>query len=332
MSARKRILVLATGGTIAGLSASPTSRSYVSGQLPVEALLTFLKDFPLSADIEAEQVSNVGSQDMGFEIWLALHTRIISAFSVGKVDGIVIVHGTDTVEETGFLLDLVLPLGPPVVLVSAMRPATALGADGPRNLASAIQIACDDRSHGRGVLVIGGSDVFAARDVYKAATSGTEAFRSFPSGAIAAVSPEGVRYHAASVSAPWRGAFSVPVADRLPTVAILHVHAAMSEAEIDFMIAADIDAFVCAGPGHGTLPQRLIQGLASLARSGKVIARASRIDAGVTTHNLEVDDYGLGFVAGGYLSPQKLRILLMIMLAQDPNIDVARIRDVIDWF
>jgi L-asparaginase len=199
---RPRILVLATGGTIAGWADSAVAGRYASGEVGIDALLAFATDLGIDADLIAEQVASVGSQDMDAAIWDRLHGRIVEAFANDRADAVIVTHGTDTAEETGFLLDLVLPAGRPVVLVGAMRPGNAIGADGPRNLANAIRIANDPASRGRGVLVILGDTVFGAREVHKALTDGADAFRAFPGGPLGAVSPASLRYFTPPVEAP----------------------------------------------------------------------------------------------------------------------------------
>lgn len=319
-----RVLVLATGGTIAGQADSATAVNYTSGQVPVGELLSMLEQAGMPANVTAEQVANVGSQDMDAAIWRTLHDRIRTAFISDAADAVIITHGTDTVEETGFLLDLLLPPGRAIVLVSAMRPANVIGSDGPRNLANGFRAALDPASRGRGVLVVLGDSIFAARDVYKASTRGTEAFRAFPGGAIGAVSPATLRYHAPPDDAPWRGRYAFPRNGAFPRVPILYAHAGMDKGVTEAVLRSGVAGVVSAGVGHGNIPRPMLEALARAAAAGMPILRASRVQEGTVTRNLEVDDDRLGFLSAGFLSPQKSRILLQLLLANGVDYPAAR--------
>lgn len=304
----QRILVLGTGGTIAGQAHSDASGAYRSGAIAVDGLLP---PGPMDVEVTTEQIANIGSQDMTRDIWRRLHARITSAFASDEADGIIITHGTDTLEETGFFLDLTLPAGRPVVLVSAMRPANAVGSDGARNLVCGMTVAASPDSPERGVLAVLGDRVFTAADAYKATTHGVDGFDSYPRGAVAEVSPSSVTYLSAPLAAPLRGQFEVP--DRLPSVAILYVHADMDVAVVEAVLRSGIEGLVIAGVGHGNAPEPV---LTALAASGLPVVRSSRIGRARVRRNTEVDDDRLGFIAGGTLNPAKCRILLQLLLAQ----------------
>ena len=310
-TSKPRLLILATGGTIAGRVHSGDALRYTSGLVGIDALLQATTGFDIAADIAGEQIASVGSQDMSEAIWWQLHQRIKTA----GVDGVVITHGTDTIEETSFLLDLVVEAGAPVVLVGAMRPANALGADGPRNLACAIRAAASPQSRDRGVLVVIADMVHSARHVRKALTSGTDGFRSWPGGPIGTASPLGVSYHAPPM--PWvmRGRYALPEGAALPPVGIVYAHAGMDAAMAAAMTASGAAGIVLAGMGHGNAPAAVLDVLAEAARRGIAVVRSTRVDEGSVARNMEVDDDRLGFVAGGDLSPQKCRLLLQLLIA-----------------
>ncbi|MEE4316525.1 MAG: asparaginase domain-containing protein, partial [Erythrobacter sp.] len=166
---RPCILVLGTGGTIAGAAGSATGGGYRAGGLALDAMLEALAGLGLDADLVGREVARIGSQDIGWDEWRALHAACLEAIADPAITGIIITHGTDTAEETGLLLDLTLPTTKPVVLVGAMRPADAVGADGMRNFANAVKVASDPQAAGRGVLLVMGDAVLAARDARKAA-------------------------------------------------------------------------------------------------------------------------------------------------------------------
>lgn len=305
-----RIRILATGGTIAGAGGSATGRSYRPGQIGVGELLAAAQGLGLDAAFDGREIASIGSQDIGWPQWDALHREISAAMAHDAVDGVIVTHGTDTAEETAFLLDLTLPAGKPTVLVGAMRPADAVGSDGMRNLANAARVAGDPAAAGRGVLVVMSDQAFAAIDVRKAATGGTEAFRGFPRGPIASVTPTSLDWF----GPPDRGArgarFVWPRA--LPKVAILTAYAGMERDSVGCALASGAEGIVLAGLGQGNAPGPVID---ALAAAGVPVVRSSRVDQGSVDRNLEIDDDGLGFVAARGLGPAKARILLQVLLA-----------------
>lgn len=311
--AQRCIRILATGGTIAGRGESAVGRAYRPGQIGIGQLLAEAAAMGLEGVCEAREIAQVGSQDIGWREWNALHREVREAQADPAVCGIVITHGTDTAEETAFLLDLTLPAGKPVVLTGAMRPADALGSDGMRNLANALRVASDPDAGWRGVLVVMGDHIFAARDVRKAATQGADAFRGFPRGSIGAVAPSSLDWFGPAPREQEPDRFAWPTS--LPRVDILFAHAAMDRALIDGAIAAGARGLVLAGLGHGNAPRSVLSALGEAAAHGLVVVRSSRVDQGLVDRNIEVDDDGLGFVAARALNPQKSRILLQLALA-----------------
>src|SRR5512137_1538038 len=167
--AKPKIMILATGGTIAGAQASTAEAGYKSGSFSVDDLIKAVPQLKDIADISGEQVANIGSQTMNHEVWLKLAKRVNEVLK-GDTDGIVITHGTDTMEETAYFLGLVVKSDKPVVLVGSMRPATAISADGPANLYNAVALAANPKARGRGVLVVINDKIHAARNVTKTNT------------------------------------------------------------------------------------------------------------------------------------------------------------------
>jgi L-asparaginase len=308
-----RIRILATGGTIAGRGGSATGRAYRPGQIGIDQLLAEAAALGLETACEAREIAQVGSQDIGWREWTLLHRAVREAQDDAGVCGVVITHGTDTAEETAFLLDLTLPAGKPVILTGAMRPADALGSDGMRNLANALRVASDPDAAGRGVLVVMGDHVFTARDVRKAATQGAEAFRGFPRGSIGAVAPASLDWFGPPARSREPARFAWPGSP--PRVDIVFAHAGMDRALIDGAIAAGARGLVLAGVGHGNAPKAVLGALGEAAAAGVAVVRSSRVDQGLVDRNVEVDDDALGFVAARALNPQKSRILLQLALA-----------------
>ncbi|MBO6525820.1 asparaginase [Erythrobacter sp.] len=306
-----KLTVLATGGTIAGIAGSAIAHDYRSGEIGIEEYLERVGGLGLEAELSGTQIANIDSADIGPAVWHPLHAAALAALADEDCQGIIVTHGTDTLEETAFLLDLTLPATKPVVVVGAMRPADAVGYDGLRNFANAVRVASDAQAAGRGVLVVMGDRVFAARDVYKVRTRGTEAFRGFPRESVGLVTPASLEWF----GAPWRSgteaAFGWP--ETLPEVVIVYAHAGLDGAGVERQVAEGTRGVVLAGVGEGNMPESARQELVRLAARGVPVVRASRADEGLVDR--EPEDDANGFVAARALNPQKARILLQLLLA-----------------
>jgi L-asparaginase len=308
-----RILVLGTGGTIAGAGASATGAAYRPGGLALEAMLGNLAALGLAAELVPQEIARIGSQDMGRTQWQALHAACTAALADPAVDGVIITHGTDTAEETAFLLDLTLPAHKPIVLVGAMRAADAVGADGMRNFANAVKVASDGQASWRGVMLVMGDAVLAARDARKSATSAIDAFRSFPRGPLARVTPSSLDWFGPPHRLGAAARYAFP--DALPRVAILTAGAGMDEQPVSALLGIGCKGMVLAGMGQGNAPACVIAALAEAAASGVPVVRSTRVDEGIVDRNVEVDDDALGLVAARALGPAKARMLLMVLIA-----------------
>lgn len=308
-----RILVLGTGGTIAGAGSSVTGAAYRAGGLALEELVGHLTALGLDVPLVPQEIARIGSQDIGWSEWRALHAACKKALADPAVAGIIITHGTDTAEETGFLLDLTLPTTKPIVLVGAMRPADAVGADGMRNFANAVKVASDPAAAGRGVMLVMGDAVLAVRDARKAATSSIDAFRSFPRGPLARVTPARLDWFSPAHRAGEAARYPFPEA--LPRVAILTAGAGMDAQPVRTLLGIGCKGIVLAGMGQGNAPARVIASLAEAAASGVPVVRSTRVDEGLVDRNVEVDDDRLGFVAARALGPARARVLLMVLIA-----------------
>lgn len=309
--ARPHILVLGTGGTIAGAADLATRHDYRPGQIGIDELLARVAELGIAAQLTGKQIANIGSEDMTPQIWSELHAATSAAMADPDCDGVIITHGTDTVEETAFLLDLTLPTTKPVVLVGAMRPATAVGYDGLRNFANAIRVASDDEAAGRGVLVVMGDRVFAARDIRKCRTRGTDAFAGFPRDAVALVTPSALDWF----GAPWRTGEEARFAFRaeLPDVPVLFIHAGITSDYVDRLVSDQTRGIVVCGVGEGNMPDPVRQRLIGLARGGLWVVRSSRLAEGLVDREPEDDENG--FIAARALGPAKARILLQMLIA-----------------
>jgi len=324
---RPRILVLGTGGTIAGTARSRTGKAYAAGEVALETMLDAVRALGLEAELIPRTIAAIGSQDIGWTEWDALHAAIAEAEDDPSFAGIIVTHGTDTAEETAFLLDLTLPAGKPVVLVGAMRPSDAVGSDGMRNFANAVRLAGDPESAGRGVLVVMADTVFAAADVRKAATANIDAFRGYPRGPLARVTPATLDWFAPAhrIGRPARYAWP----EALPRVAILTAGAGMDAKPVEALLGIGCKGLVLAGMGQGNAPRVVIEALAKAAANGVPVVRSARVDEGMVDRNVEVDDDATGLVAARALGPAKARILLMVLIANGVT-DAARIQEAFD--
>ena len=321
----KRLTVLATGGTIAGIAGDAIGAEYQAGSIGIEAYLERVGGLGLEAELSGQQIANIDSANIGSQVWTPLHAAIEEALADPDCDGVIVTHGTDTLEETAFLLDLTLPATKPVVVVGAMRPADAVGYDGLRNFANAVGVAGDAEAGGRGVLVVMGDRVFGARDVFKTRTRGTEAFRGFPRESVALVTPSVCEWFGAA----WRNGDPARFVyrDPLPEVGILYVHAGLEEDVALRCIGPDTRGLIVAGVGEGNMPDTVREALATRAAGGLYVVRTSRADEGLVDR--ETEDAGNRFVAGRALNPQKARILLQLLIASGEQ-DIARMQTAFD--
>jgi L-asparaginase len=320
--AKTRIHIVATGGTIAGASSGQSAYGYKSGTFQVQDLIDAAPGVDKFAKITGEQLVNIGSQDMNDEVWLKLANRVNVLLKSEDIDGIVITHGTDTMEETAYFLDLVVKSDKPVVLVGSMRPADAVGADGPANLYNAVAVAADPRSKGRGVVVVMNDEIHYGRNVVKTNTTNVETFESPNRGQAGLVHSGDVSwFEPMDKKTTTQTPFSVQGATSLPRVDIIYAHANMSPDLIQGAIDKGAKGIVIAGVGDGNMTKASLNVLANAAKKGIVVVRSTRLPSGMVLRNNEVDDDSLGFVASGELNPGKSRVLLQLALmkGKDPQ-------------
>jgi L-asparaginase len=312
---KANIVILATGGTIAGAGATGTQSSYTSGAVGIDTMLKAVPGIEKLANIKGEQISNVGSQDMSFDILLKLAKRINELLATSAVDGIVITHGTDTMEESAYFLNLTVKSDKPVVMVGSMRPSTALSADGPLNLYDGVAVAADPKAKGRGVLVVMNDQIHGAHSLTKTSTTAIQTFMS-PLRGLVGVSAYGKNdwYN----DPPWKhtsqSQFDVSTATKLPRVDIVFGDEDMQPDLIDASVTAGAKGIVIAGVGNGNMNKVSLDAAANAVKKGVVVVRSSRVATGMVDRNVEVKDDELGFIASDELNPQKSRILLMLAL------------------
>lgn len=311
-----KVYILATGGTIAGSGSSATKSNYSAGQVAIGTLLDAVPAINDVAYVEGEQVVNIGSQDMSNDVWLVLAKRVNELLAQTDVNGIVITHGTDTMEETAFFLSLVTNSNKPVVLVGAMRPSTAISADGPVNLYNAVVTAASPASMGRGVLVCMNGKVYGAADVTKTNTTSVETFQSPNSGPLGYIHNGEVRFFRPAAKLADAPYFNIAGLKALPKVGIAYGYSSVEGDVVKMMIKKDYKGIVYAGVGNGNIHKNVFPELEKARKDGIIVVRSSRVPTGATTLDAEVDDNKYEFVASWGLNPQKARILLMLALTK----------------
>jgi L-asparaginase len=318
---KPNIKILATGGTIAG-AGEAGGYGYTSGQFKVDDLIAAAPGLDKIAKLSGEQVANIGSQDMNDAVWLKLANRANELLADPEVDGIVITHGTDTMEETAYFLDLVIKSDKPVVLVGSMRPATATSADGPANLYNGVAVAASPDAKGRGVMVVMNDEIHYGRNVVKTNTTNLETFDSPMRGMAGTVNAGSIDWfgkldkrHGADSE------FDIKNTKTLPKVAIIYAHSNMDATLIKAAIDAGAKGIVIAGVGDGNMSKAALEALAQASKKGILVVRSTRLHTGIVMRNAEVDDDKMGFVASGELNPGKSRVLTALALTKtkDPE-------------
>jgi L-asparaginase len=320
---KPKVKVLATGGTIAGAQASSSEVGYKSGTFSVDDLIKAVPPLKDLAELSGEQVANIGSQTMNHDVWLKLAKRINEVLKDGSTDGIVITHGTDTLEETAYFLSLVVKSDKPVVLVGSMRPATAISADGPANLYNAVALAVSPEARGRGPMIVIDDEIHYAREAQKMNTTELDTFHSPNRGRAGVMNVGKLEWFSQNTTRhTTKSEFSVDgktPAD-LPRVEIVYSYENLGPEMVDFLVQQGVKGIVLAGVGDGNTTDAAIAALAAASKKGIAVVRSSHTGSGVVARNVEVDDDKLGFIASMELSPQKARILLMLglMKTSDP--------------
>ncbi|QQE11798.1 type II asparaginase [Planctomycetota bacterium] len=311
------IVIIATGGTIAGIGASNTSATYKPGQLGVETLIQAVPQLNEIADVQGVQFSQISSQNMNDDYLIKLTDHVNKLLKQDNVDGIVITHGTDTLEETAYFLNLAVDSEKPVVVVGAMRPATSLSADGPLNLFNAVALAANPDVKGKGVLVPMDDIVVAARDVTKTNIHQTDTFKAANDNYLGEINYGDFReLRIIRKKHTTNSGFSVTVDSKLPRVAIIYANQNMSGDLIKSAADLGYDGLVIAGVGDGNMSESALLAVEEVIKQGIPVVRASRIPSGFVTRNNEINDDEVGTVVADDLLPQKARILLKFALTK----------------
>lgn len=315
--AKPKIRIVATGGTIAGVSTSATSSAYSAGQVGIQSLIQAVPQMLDVADISGEQLVSIGSQDMNDEVWLKLAKRINQLLNNEGYDGVVVTHGTDTMEETAYFLNLTTHSDKPVILVGAMRPSTAMSADGPANLYAAVIAAAAPQSKGRGVMCCMNSNLYDAKDVIKMHTTDLATFQGANHGKVGYIyNGEAIYSRTLENLHTTKSVFNVDNLNSLPQVGIVYGYANCSPLPMQAFVNAKFDGIVLAGVGDGNFYKDVFDVALDARKKGINIVRSTRVPTGPTCLNGEVDDTKYQFVAALNLNPQKARVLLMLALTQ----------------
>ncbi len=319
------IVILATGGTIAGSAATATQASYQPGVLSISQIIAKIPEVEKLAILKGIQVCNIASQNMEESVWLELWKTIDNLFSNNLCDGVVITHGTDTMEETAYFLNLTVKHSKPVVITGAMRAATALSADGPFNLYNAIALAASKNAHNRGVMVLMNDFILSADDVTKTNTTNTNAFACPNFGPLGQMRDGTPQFYRESLSRHTADSeFDIKGLKSLPQTEIVYAYAFSSNIAFNALIDSGAQGIVIAGVGHGNYNKAIASLFPKALEKGVTIVRSSRIQTGGL--DLSAEEYDKRWPVSFMKSPQKARILLMLALTKTKDIqEIQRI-------
>ncbi|EOM7400647.1 type II asparaginase [Campylobacter jejuni] len=319
--AKSRIAILGTGGTIAGfIDSTIATTGYTAGAIDIDVLIKAVPQIRDLVDISWEQIANIDSSNMCDEIWLRLAKKIAKLFAEG-IDGVVITHGTDTMEETAYFLNLTIKSDKPVVLVGAMRPSTAISADGPKNLYNAVALVANKEAKNKGVMVAINDKILSARGVVKTHSLNVDAFSSPDFGDLGYIVDGKVFFYNNVTKAHTKNApFDVSKLTSLPKVDILYSYSNDgSGVAAKALFEHGTKGIVVAGSGAGSIHKNQKDVLKELLKKGLKVVVSSRVVAGCVA--VSDSDEKLGFISAEDLNPQKARVLLILALTKtsDPK-------------
>jgi len=314
---RVNLVVLTTGGTIAGKGTSETGSAYIAGKVSGNDLIEAVPELGHIAQITVEEISNVPSQDMSIDIWLKLAKRINELLNQDHCDGIVITHGTDTMEETAYFLNLTVHSNKPVVLTGSMRPSTSISADGDINLYNAVAVAASKASFGRGVLIVMNDAIYAARDATKFNTTNVDTFKNLNGGPVGYAHYGCISFYSSTEKAHTvDSVFDTSDLLQLPRIEIIYGYADSGSLFVNAAIEAGVDGLIFAGVGDGNGTIETLEALTSAAKKDITVVISSRTGSGMVYRNSEYDFDTYRFISANNLNAQKARILLMLSLTK----------------
>ena len=316
-TAKPNVVVLATGGTIAGAGASTVnSATYTAAKVPVDKLLAGLPELSQIASVRGEQVFQIASESFTNDNLLTLAKRVSQLAKQPDVDGIVVTHGTDTLAETAYFLSLTVHTDKPIAVVGSMRPGTALSADGALNLVNAVSVAGSKDAKGKGVFVTMNDEINTARDVNKDINIQTGAFKSQwgPLGMV--VEGKNYWFRAPVKRHTMNSEFNIDSIDKLPQVDIVYAYGSVQPTAVNALVAAGAKAIVHAGTGNGSVADRMVKPLQDARAKGTLIVRSSRVPYGFVLRNAEQPDDKYDWVVAHDMRPEKARLLTMLALTK----------------
>jgi len=326
----KKIMIVATGGTIAGVGEKGKTVAYFAGEISIDDILKSIPDVNHIADIEFTQFMNVDSNEMGPDAWISLSNLINDIIQRDDIDGVVVTHGTDTIEETSYFLNLTIDSDKPVVLTGAMRPATATSADGPYNLYQAIALAATSEAKGQGVMVIFSNTIYSGRDIQKVNNYKIDAFDQKSFGCLGYMQDEKAYFFSKTFKThTFDSIFSKEPLHSLERVAIAYYYAGADSDVLDYLSDTH-KGIILVGSGNGNYSKAWMDKMEECyEKKGTVFVRASRVPLGIVFSDHVFDPHER-CIASNTLSAQKARILLMLSLGKTRNL--KEIKDIFNKY
>lgn len=318
----KTIAIIATGGTIAGTGQKGKTAVYHAGEIDIDSIIETIPEINEVAVLKTFQLMNIDSNEMTKEHWIRLKKDIEEILLDVTIDGAVVTHGTDTLDETAYFLTLTLNVRKPVVITGAMRPATATSADGPFNLYQSICLAIDDESYDQGVLALFSNTIYSGRDIQKVNNFKIDAFDQKSLGCLGYMQDNQVYYYTKTSKKHTSYSIFNGKIESLPDVAIVYFYSGASS-DILYYLARQNSGIVIAGSGSGNYSKDWLQAIEELSKQGIVFVRSSRISQGIVYDNDVFDPHGM-CVPANTLSPQKARVLLMLSLLKTTDVNTIR--------
>lgn len=317
----KKIMIVATGGTIAGVGEKGKTVAYFAGEIHIDDILKSIPDVAHIADVELTQFMNVDSNEMNPSAWLELSKLINEIVKRDDIDGIVVTHGTDTIEETAYYLNLTIDSKKPVVLTGAMRPATATSADGPYNLYQAIALAANEEAKKQGVMVLFSNTIYSGRDIQKVNNYKIDAFDQKSFGCLGYMQDEKAYFFSKTFKThTYKSDFAKDSIERLEKVGIAYYYAGADSAILEYL-AKDNKGIILVGSGNGNYSKAWMEAMEKCYQKyGTIFVRASRVPLGIVFSD-HVFDPNERCIASNTLSAQKARVLLMLALTKTNKIE-----------
>lgn len=318
------VMIIGTGGTIAGKSSSQVSGTYTPGQVKVQELTANIPGIDKLANLEFQQIYNVASSNLNMDNLVNLANAVNKALADKNVSGVVITHGTDTLEETAYFLNLFVKSNKPVVITGSMRPSTSLSADGPMNLYDAVAVAAKADSANKGVLVVFNDKIYDARNVSKIDAENTDAFNSLNGGAVGDAYSGDVKYYYNPIRLHTnQSEFNInDLSNNIPKVVVLYDYIGSTPELLQKAIDDKVQGVVYAGTGNGSINETSLELLKKARAAGIIIVRSSRTGKGpIIRNSLDDLDDQIGLIPSDNLNPQKSRILLIAALSKTKDVN-----------